>query len=80
MERKRYTSYEEIDRDLEILALEKEIQYKKLTQSFDRTKDSLSPGNLIGGVPKMAISAIGGLAGPLKNVGIAFILKKLFRL
>ncbi len=80
MKNKKYTSYEEIERDLEILALEKEINFKKLTQSFDKTKDSLSPGNLIGGVPKMAINAIGAIAGPLKQVGIAFLLKKLFRL
>lgn len=80
MKNRTYNSYEEIDRDLEILALEKEINFKKLTQSFDKTKDSLSPGNFISGVPKMAINAIGAVAGPLKQVGIAFLLKKLFRL
>ncbi len=72
-----YTDYDEIERDLEILALEKEIQFKRMMQSFDKTKESLSPGNLIGDVPKMALSAI---AGPVKTLGISFILKKLFRL
>lgn len=70
-----YTDYDEIDRDLEILALEKEIQFQKMMQSFDKTKDSLSPGNLIGDVPKMALSAI---AGPVKTLGITFLLKKIF--
>jgi hypothetical protein len=80
MANKKYTSYEDIDRDLEILALEKEIQFKKLTQSFDKTKASLSPEKLIGSVPKMAIKAIGTIAGPLKQLGITYLLKKLFRL
>lgn len=70
-----YTDYDEIERDLEILALEKEIQFKKMMQSFDKTKDSLSPGNLIGDVPKMALSAI---AGPAKTLGVTFLLKKIF--
>jgi hypothetical protein len=75
MAAKVYTDYDEIERDLEILALEKEIQFQKMMQSFDKTKESLSPGNLIGNVPRMALGAI---AGPVKTLGISFILKKLF--
>jgi len=75
MAAKHYTDYDEIERDLEILSLEKEIQFQRLMQSFDKTKDSLSPGKLIGNVPKMALGAI---AGPVKTLGISFILKKLF--
>lgn len=80
MERKKYSSYAEIDRDLEILKVEREIHYQKLTQSFDNTKDSLNPSNMIPSVPKMALSVLGGLAGPIKSIGASFILKKLFRL
>lgn len=80
MERKKYTSYAEIDRDLEILDVEREIHYQKLTQSFDNTKESLNPANMIGSVPKMALNVLGGLSGPIKNIGISFLLKKLFRL
>jgi len=80
MKNKTYTSYAEIEQDLEILALEKEINFKKLSQSFDKTKESLSPENMIGEVPKMALDALKSIAGPLKQFGIAFIFKKLFRL
>lgn len=80
MAAKKYSSYEEIERDLEILSLEKEIQFQKLVQSFDKTKDSLSPSHLIGNVPKMALHALGGLSGPIKSIGISFLLKKLFKL
>ncbi|WP_026703812.1 DUF6327 family protein [Flavobacterium soli] len=80
MEKKKYSSYEEIDRDLEILKIEREIHYQKLTQSFDNTKDSLNPANMMGSVPKMALSVLGGLSGPIKSLGVSFLLKKLFKL
>jgi uncharacterized protein DUF6327 len=80
MENKRYSSYEEIDRDLEILKLDKEIQFRKLSQSFGKTKDSLSPGHILGGaVPKVALNVLSGLAGPIKGLALSFILKKIFR-
>ncbi|MDR6969465.1 hypothetical protein J2X31_003496 [Flavobacterium arsenatis] len=80
MERKKYSSYAEIDRDLEILKIEREIHYQKLTKSFDNTKDSLNPSNMIPSVPKMALTVLGGLSGPIKSIGFSFLLKKLFRM
>lgn len=76
---KKYSSYAEIDKDLQILALEKEIYYEKLIQSAKETKESLSPGNLLGEVPKLALSALGGLAGPVKSMALSFIMKKFFK-
>jgi hypothetical protein len=49
METKKYTSYAEIDRDLEILKLEKEINYQKLVLSFQKTKESITPQNIVNG-------------------------------
>lgn len=49
MEPKKYSSYAEIDRDLEILKLEKEISYQKLVLSVHRTRDSITPENIING-------------------------------
>ncbi|WP_433765046.1 DUF6327 family protein [Flavobacterium ginsenosidimutans] len=49
MEKKKYSSYGEIDRDLEILKLEKEINYKKLVLSFQRTKESITPQKIVNG-------------------------------
>lgn len=50
MEAKKYSSYAEIERDLEILKLQKEINYQKLVLSFERTKESITPQNIIGGI------------------------------
>ena len=50
MENKKYSSYAEIERDLEILKLEKEINYQKLVLSFQRTKESITPQSVVGGV------------------------------
>jgi hypothetical protein len=47
MEPKKYASYAEIDRDLEILKLEKEIQYQKLNLCLQKTKESFTPQGMI---------------------------------
>lgn len=43
MAKKRYSSYAEIERDLEILQLEREIHYQKTLLSIDKTKESIIP-------------------------------------
>lgn len=50
MEIKKYSSYAEIERDLEILKLEKEISYQKLVLSFQKTKESITPQNVVNGI------------------------------
>jgi hypothetical protein len=47
MDAKKYSSYAEIDRELEILKLEKEISYKKLVLSFQKTSEVITPENII---------------------------------
>jgi hypothetical protein len=49
METKKYSSYAEIERDLEVLKLEKEISYQKLVLSFQRTKESITPHSVVNG-------------------------------
>ncbi|RZJ67940.1 MAG: hypothetical protein EOO50_03705 [Flavobacterium sp.] len=79
MENKKYASYAEIERDLEILKLEKEIHYQKLIKNFDDTKESFDPKKMFGGIPEVAIDVVSGFAGPLKGMAINFILKKIFK-
>jgi len=43
MVRKKYTSFEEIDRDLEILKLEKEIHSRKAALHFQHAKEHVRP-------------------------------------
>lgn len=47
---KDYTSFEEIDRDLRILRLQREIHLEHLKLSVQEAKSSLSPSNLLGGM------------------------------
>lgn len=47
MEPKKYSSYDEIDKDLEILKLEKEIAFKKACLSVENTLDSFSSKNIL---------------------------------
>ena len=50
MQSKKYASYAEIERDLEILKIEKEVSYQKLVLSFQKTKESITPQNIVGGL------------------------------
>nr|WP_199002711.1 DUF6327 family protein [Flavobacterium sp. ASV13] len=50
METKKYSSYAEIERDLEILKLEKEINYQKLVLNVQRTKEVITPQYIVGGI------------------------------
>jgi hypothetical protein len=43
METKKYSSYAEIEQELQILKIEREIQYQKIVLSIDKTKESILP-------------------------------------
>lgn len=63
MENKKYSSYAEIERDLEILKVEKEIYYQKMLLSIDKTKESIMPSKaatLIGNVYQKVFSGTYG--------------------
>lgn len=63
MEPKKYSSYAEIERDLEILKLEKEIAYQKMLVSIDKTKESILPSksaSLIGSIYQKVFSGTYG--------------------
>lgn len=49
MPSKKYASYSEIDRDLEILRLERQIHLEKIKLGVEKTKENLKLGNLVEG-------------------------------
>ncbi len=51
-----YSSYEQIDADLEILKIEKEINYQKVILGFQKTKEHFTPT----GVAKDVFSFVRG--------------------
>ena len=57
-----YTSFKEIDRDLKILKLQRQIEEEKVKLALQNTKEELYPSNILGGlaplIQKLAISLI----------------------
>ncbi|HET8735669.1 MAG TPA: DUF6327 family protein [Pricia sp.] len=47
---KKYTSFKEIDQDLKILKLQREIDLENLKLNFRQAKTNLYPTSLLGGV------------------------------
>jgi hypothetical protein len=47
METKKYSSYEQIDLELKILKLEKELSYQKMIWNVQKVKEELSPQNIL---------------------------------
>ena len=73
---KKYSSYSEIENDLEILKLEKEIQYQKIVCSVQKTKESFTPKNIVSDL----IGSYGAISsnpyGAIINTAAPFIIKK----
>ncbi|MFP5437655.1 MAG: DUF6327 family protein [Bacteroidia bacterium] len=78
MNTKVYRSFDEINKELEILKLERDLSYAKFKRSLNETKESLEPGNIIGDTPKKIFSALSMFSGPLKTAGISWLLRKIF--
>jgi len=72
-----YYTYNQINRDLEIHKVEKELAYQKFLRSLDETKDSLEIKNIIGDTPQKAMNILSMLSGPLKSAALTFLFKKI---
>jgi len=78
MNTKVYSSYEEINRDLEILKVEKDLAYARFKRDLEETKESLEPMNLIGDTPRKVLGVLGAFSGPLKSAAMTWLFKKIF--
>ncbi|HNP32051.1 MAG TPA: DUF6327 family protein [Flavobacterium sp.] len=72
---KKYSSYAEIDHDLKILKVEREIHYKKIVLSIDRTKESLVPSKSVSFVSDMYDKVFSGSAGKILNFAIPYLIQ-----
>lgn len=61
MRTKKYSSYAQIDRELEILKIEREIHLQKIHLEIQGVKENLEPKNLV----KNAVSGIIGSMNPI---------------
>ncbi|MFV7236203.1 DUF6327 family protein [Flavobacterium sp. ZB4R12] len=77
METKKYSSYAQIDRELEILKIEKEINYQKLVFGLKKTKESFTPQNIVSDLlgTYSSAAAASNPYGAIINTAVPFILK-----
>ena len=78
MNTKVYTTFDEINRELEILKVEKDLAYARFKKDLNQTKESLEPGNIIGETPKKILGLLGAFSGPIKSALLTFLFKKIF--
>lgn len=78
MNTKIYTTFDQINKDLEILKIEKDLAYHRFKKELDETKESLEVKNLLGDTPKKVMNFFGTMSGPLKSAALTFLFKKLF--
>ena len=74
METKKYSSYAQINHDLEILKLEKEIHYKKMLLSIDKTKESFMPSKSLSFVNDLYKNIFSGSFGTLVKILIPYLI------
>ena len=75
MQVKKYSSYAQIDRELEILKVEKEISYQKLVLSIQKTKESFSILNIGANVVDTVKSTFFSSYGTILRILIPIIIK-----
>jgi hypothetical protein len=73
MEKKKYSSYAAIERDLEILKLEKEIYYQKMLFSIDKTKESILPSKSASLIGNLYQKIFSGTYGTLLKMVIPYV-------
>ncbi len=72
MDNKKYSSYAEIERDLEILKVEKEIYYQKTLLSIDKTKESILPSKSVTLINNVYQKVFSGTFGTLLKILIPY--------
>ena len=73
MEPKKYSSYAEIERDLEILKVEKEIYYQKMLLSIDKTKESILPSKSVSLLGNVYQKVFSGTYGTILKMLIPYV-------
>lgn len=69
MSKNTYTTFEQIETDLEILKIEKEINYQKVFLEFQRTKEHFTPS----GLTKNIFSTVKNIYSGLSNKNSTFL-------
>lgn len=74
MEKKRYSSYAQIEMELEILKVEKELNFQRIVLNVHKTKESLSPINIIKGIMGDYKSILSNYSGTIFKLAVPLII------
>ena len=74
MEPKKYSSYAEIELELEILKLERELNLQKIILDIEKTKESLLPKNIIKSFLGDYKSILSDYSGTILNIVIPLLI------
>jgi len=80
METKKYSSFSEIESELKILKLEKELSFQKVIWNFQKIKESFEPKNLIGNLLEASKSLLSNSYSMLLNTAIPLVIKWLSKI
>ena len=76
---KKYSSYAQIDLELEILKIEKELNLKRIVLDLEKTKESFLPLNLIKGFVGDYKSILSNYSGTIINIAVPILINWLFK-
>jgi hypothetical protein len=76
---KKYSSYAQIDLELEILKVEKELNLKRIVLDIEKTKESFLPVNLIKGFVGDYKSILSNYSGTIINIAVPILINWLFK-
>ena len=74
MANKKYASYAEIERELEILKVEKEIHYQKMVLSFEKTKSSILPTKSVSVIENIYQRLFTGTMGTVLKIAFPYFI------
>jgi hypothetical protein len=73
MEKKKYSSYAQIELELEILKVERELNLKRIRLNLEKTKDSLSPKKILIGYLGDYKSILSNYSGTILNIALPIV-------
>ncbi|HWS61031.1 MAG TPA: DUF6327 family protein [Flavobacterium sp.] len=71
---KKYSSYAQIDIELEILKVEKELNLKRIVLDIEKTKESFMPINLLKGFIGDYKSILSNYSGTILNIAVPILI------
>ncbi len=75
MTTKKYSSYAQIEQDLAVLKIERELYYQKVLISIDKTKESILPSTSATVIGSLYSKVFSGTFGTILKIIIPFVIK-----